>query len=216
MRIASLALLAGLIPGLALAEPQQPPQPGQPLPPAVRRLPPGVAPNCPPGDSTPACQARRETLRRTPAPARRSTPPQRRWDDITGARFVPPAIMAFLNDPRIDPLTRAFLHSVAAKPTDDWTLQELNMVMQLVPTLTEMQISTATLSEFYEFLGLDPTQLFTPQLGNWQQQSTGFDARSYIATQQAECFYLLGHGETLDPTQVTVGQAAACSDGAGQ
>ncbi len=128
-------------------------------------------------------------------------------------RFVPPRIVAFLKDRRVSPYTRAFLRSVAGKPTEDWTLGELQMVTQIVPTLTELYVPTATLSEFYEFLGLDPANLFEPQLGKWQQRSTAFDVRNYDATQQAQCFYLLGYGETLDPSSVKLKDIAACTDG---
>ena len=217
MRIFLLFALLAALPMTGMAEPQQPPLPGRPLPPVLRGVVPGDKSGCSVSVTGPECQGRR-------GPGERATPAgrqgsgsqaggrQRRWDDMTGSRFIPAKIVAFLSDRRIDASTRAFLHGVAAKPTEDWTLQELNMTLQLVPTLTEMHIATAVLSDFYDFLGLDPTQLFEPQLGDWQKRSIGFDGNSYIATQQAECFYRRGFTEALDPSQVTVRDAAACSD----
>lgn len=182
------------------------PQPGlRPGPPILLPF-----PACRPGSTDPACQARRRTLQPNLPEAAR---PEPRTSDVLGSRFIPPAIQAFLSDQRIDPTVRAFLRGVASKPTEDWTLLELQMVTQLVPTLSEMRIATRTLSAFYEFIGLDPTQLFEPRLGKWQQTSTGFDRRSYDAVQQAQCFYLLGYGETLDPSAVTLKDVAACSTG---
>ena len=217
MRFFVLFLLLVALPIAAIAEPQQPPLPGRPLPPVLRGVVPGDKTGCSAAVTGPECQGRRNTVERGPSIGRQTPDPrgggrQRRWDDIAGSRFIPPKIMGLLNDRRIDPSTRAFLHFVAAKPTEDWTLQELTMTLQLVPTLTEMHIATAVLGDFYDFLGLDPTQLFEPQLGDWQKRSIGFDGNSYIATQQAECFYLRGHTEALDPSQVTVRDAAACSD----
>jgi hypothetical protein len=217
MRPFVLFALIVALPIAAIAEPQQPPLPGQPLPPVLRGLMPGEPSGCSLQATGPECQARRNTGDRASSMTRRTPNPQysgrqRRWDDITGSRFVPPKITAFLSDRRIDPATRAFLRGVAAKPTEEWTLQELTTTLQLVPTLTEMHIAAAVLRDFYDFLGLDPSKLFEPQLGNWQKRSIGFDGNSYIATQQAECFYLRGRSENLDPSEVTVRDAAACSD----
>jgi hypothetical protein len=136
---------------------------------------------------------------------------QPRLQDVTGTRFIPPKVMALLNDRRIAPNTRFFLQGVASKPTEDWTVQEYQMTVQLVPTLTEIYISTATLSDFYDFLGLDPDSLFEPRLGNWTTRPIGFDVKNLEATQQAECFARLGYGENLDPTQVTLKAIAACT-----
>lgn len=197
--------------GSALAQDGVPRNP--PTPPQAPIVAPRVAPArppCPPGATSRVCHASRVTLRPAQPP-----PPRQlgRTDDITGSRFVPPAIQRFLADPRLAPTTRAFLRGVAAKPTEDWTLREYEMVTQLVPTLTEMAISTRTLSDFYEFLGLDPTQLFEPKLGKFQT-STGFDQRNYDAVQQAQCLYLLGYGENLDPSSVLLKDLAACAPAA--
>ena len=103
------------------------------------------------------------------------------------------------------------LRGLAAKPTEEWTQGELRTVVQLVPSLTEMAIPTRKLSDFYEFLGLDPSELFEPQLGNWQTSSVGFDQKNYDAVQQAQCLYLLGYGENIDPSSVKLKDLAACA-----
>lgn len=132
--------------------------------------------------------------------------------ELRGNRYVPPPIQAFLNLPKIDPLTRAFLWSVAVKQTEDWTLSEYQTTTQLVPVLAETAVPTRVLSDFYEFLGLDPTSLFDAQLSPTAITS-GFDAKSLQATEQAQCFYLLGYGEVLDTTKVTLKDVAACTGG---
>ena len=131
-------------------------------------------------------------------------------EEVRGSRFVPPRMQAFLNMPKIDPQTRAFLWHVAAKQTEDWTLSEYQTTTQLVPALAETAVPTRLLSEFYEFLGLDPTELFEARLGNINTTS-GFDVKNLEATEQALCFYRLGFGENLDPTQVTLKDVAACT-----
>lgn len=99
--------------------------------------------------------------------------------DVPAQRLIPPSIRRFLNDPRIEPATRAFLLGIAGKRQEDWTVRDLQEVSAVVPALTEMHIGTAVLSEFYEFMNLDPTSLFDPQLGsNWQATSTAFDPRN--------------------------------------
>lgn len=167
-------------------------------------------PRCPPGATTPGCRARQATLNPAQPVAPQPQRPLGRTDDVRGTRFVPPAIQNFLADRRLDTQTRAFLRGLSAKPTEEWTLQELQTVTQLVPTLTELAIPTRTLSDFYEFLGLDPTELFEPKLGSFRS-GTGFDRRNYDAVQQAQCFYLLGYGETIDPSAVTLKDLTACS-----
>jgi hypothetical protein len=203
---------------LALAQPlaaqpirtsNNPPNPAHTLPSVVGRG--KLAPACLPGDTSKNCAARHATIQRViPAPTTMVYKP--REYGVGEPRFVPPKIVALLHDRRIDPQTRAFLEMVAVKPTKRWTLGELAIVQQLVPTLTEMMIPTAQLSDFYAFLGLNPTQLFVPQLADWQNGTTAFDARNYDSTQQAQCLYLLGVGENPDPSSVTLGELAACSE----
>jgi hypothetical protein len=198
---------------LAAQQPQSnsnPPHPTQTLPSAVQRD--KTWQTCLPGDTSKGCMARHATIQRVvPAPTSLVIKPLEYG--VVEPRFLPPKIVAFLNDPRIDPQTRGFLEMVAVKPTKDWTLGQLNMVLQVVPTLTEMMISTAALSDFYEFLGLDPSQLFEPQLGNWQEGGSAFDMRNYDSTQQAQCLYLLGVAENPDPSSVTLDNLASCSKG---
>lgn len=142
---------------------------------------------------------------------------ERGFDDVAGGRLVPPQVEAFLRDRRIDPVTRAFLRGLAAKPADDWTLADLQLLTSVVPTLTEMRIATATLSAFYEFLGLDPGSLFDPQLGNgWQSSSTAYDPRRFgMAPPECREFRRRG-AASLDGTQVRLRELADCRQGDGR
>lgn len=218
--VIALALLAPAPAGAQLASPGTPS-----LPPSVAGATPGnIQPSlrprqglaCRPGDTRAACTIARHAVRRGASPAARTivVPPAPIVSDVQGNRLIPPKVQAFLKDPRVDPQTRTFLTYMSTKPLTDWTVQELSMVTHLVPTLTEMYIPTQTLSDFYAFLGLDPTQLFEPQLAqNWQNQSTSFDARNRDSTEQAFCLQSLGLGQNTDPTQITLGQVAACTAG---
>jgi hypothetical protein len=89
-------------------------------------------------------------------------------EEVRGARFVPSRMQAFLNMSKIDPQTRAFLWHVAAKQTEDRTLAEYQTTTQLAPALAETAVPTRLLSEFYEFLGPDPTKLFEARFGKHQ------------------------------------------------
>jgi hypothetical protein len=117
--------------------------------------------------------------------------------DLSGGRFIPKPILEILADPRIDPNIAYILWQTARKPMDDWTLNELTFVMQVAPTLAETGIPVAKLQALYQFLGLDPNDLFNPQPGqNWQSQSTAFDPRSSAnvnAISSADC--------QVDPSQ---------------
>ena len=169
--------------------------------------PPSIA--CGPGDNSAPCVARRLLTNKLKS----SIQPPRIAEDLPGKRYVPPAIIQFLWNRKIDPQTRAFLFHVSAKQTEDWTLAELQMTTQLVPILTETAVPTRVLSDFYEFLGLDPTSLFEPQLGQLAQAGTGFDARNPETTERAQCLYLLGFGENFDLTQITIRDLSACTGG---
>lgn len=137
------------------------------------------------------------------------TEPRGARGDVPAQRIIPPSIRAFLNDRRIDPVTRAFLLSIAGKRREDWTLLDLQQVTAVVPSLTEMYISTATLSEFYEFLNLDPTSLFEPQLGaSWQATSTAFDPRN---ARNRRCFYLRNQA-VRDPGSTKLDDLLNCGD----
>ena len=217
-RRAAAVLVAGLLLGWTGAHAEnQPPAPHVPtLPTAPSRQHSPIP--CPPGNTSKECAARRQTIQPMSQPNRVKLPDSLRQheDDVFNRRFVPPGIMAFLDDRRLSAYTRSFLLDMARKPVADWTLAEAQMLTSVVPTLTEMKIPTRMLSEFYEFLGLDPTQLFTPQLGtDWQNQSVQFDKQNVSAQQQTDCLQLLGVGQSVDPAQVTLGQMAACSDRGG-
>lgn len=163
--------------------------------------------SCAPGDTRPVCTARRATIQPNQPVATRLL-----HEDTQPKRFIPPKIVAFLSDPRVDPVTRAFLQRMSGKPLEDWTVAELEMVTAVVPTLTEMRIPTAVLSDFYEFLGLDPANLFNPQLGqNWQERSISQDARNLYAAERSACFSMLGIGGVPDASVLTLGQVAACN-----
>jgi hypothetical protein len=136
--------------------------------------------------------------------------PMPKVGDIAPQRLIPPSIMRFLNDRRIEPLTRSFLLGIAGKKREDWTLQDLQEVTAVVPSLTEMHISTAVLSEFYEFMGLDPASLFEPQLGaDWQATSTAFDPRN---ARNRRCANLRVQAQT-DPGAVMLNDLLNCGDG---
>jgi hypothetical protein len=129
--------------------------------------------------------------------------------DVPAQRIIPPSIRAFLNDRRIDPVTRAFLLGIAGKKREDWTFLDLQQVTAVVPSLTEMHISTQVLSEFYDFMNLDPTSLFDPQLGaSWQAASTAFDPRN---ARNRRCFYLRNQA-ARDPGSTKLDDLLNCGD----
>jgi len=129
--------------------------------------------------------------------------------DTPNRRIIPPSIARFLNDRRIDPATRSFLFAIANKPNNEWTLEDLQMVSGVVPTLAEMRIPAATLREFYEYLGLDPNRLFEPQIGgSWQVSSTLNEPRNY-ARVRAGCIDLQRTAQR-DPSSVRVEELLAC------
>ncbi|WP_043367218.1 hypothetical protein [Belnapia sp. F-4-1] len=204
---ASLALVAFLAtPAIA-----QQALPGQRGVPAV---------SCGPSNSSPACQDIRQAIPggAIPGVVERSidrpppTPlPRPDMDDVRAQRLVPPGVRQFLNDPRIDPVSRAFLTGIAGKDRDAWTMHDYQMISALIPTLTEMRISTATLSAFYEFMGLDPANLFEPQLGDgWQTSSTPFDPRTRFR-RNSRCA-MLSQAARADPTVVRVRDLLTCAD----
>jgi hypothetical protein len=106
-------------------------------------------------------------------------------------------------------VTRAFLLGIAGKNREDWTFLDLQQVTAVVPSLTEMHIGTQVLSEFYEFMNLDPSSLFDPQLGaSWQATSTAFDPRN---ARNRRCFYLRNQA-TQDPGSVKLDDLLNCGD----
>jgi hypothetical protein len=129
--------------------------------------------------------------------------------DTPNRRLIPPSITRFLNDRRIDPATRSFLFTIANKPNGEWTLADLQMVSSVVPTLTEMRIPAAALRAFYEYLGLDPNNLFEPQIGGtWQVSSTLNEPRNY-ARVRAGCIDLQRTAQR-DPSTVRIEELLAC------
>ena len=164
-----IALLAGLT-GPAVAQ-QRIPGTGVP------------AVSCGPSNNSMACQDLRQaapggSIPGLVAPRLPTSPPAfaslgQPRGDMQPKCLIPPSILRLLNDRRIDPFTRSVLLAIAGKPNEEWTLADMQMVTSVVPALTEMNIATAKLSELYEFLGLDPVNLFEPQIGStWQISST--------------------------------------------
>lgn len=145
------------------------------------------------------------------APQRPAVPgpaPRPDMDDVRASRIVPPQVRRFLADRRIDPLTRAYLTGIAGKERDGWTLADLQLLTAVVPALTELRIGTAVLSEFYEFLGLDPANLFEPQLGSgWQTGSTAFDQRNYGLRRRC---VNLSRAAQVDPASVLLRDLLEC------
>ncbi|PHK95387.1 hypothetical protein CR162_07805 [Pseudoroseomonas rhizosphaerae] len=219
-----LVLLAGAAPAAA-----QHPQalPGQPGVPAV---------SCGPGSNSPACQAFRQAapggaIPGIVAPRQPGPPPAGRPGggpaaldlaalDLAGQdlaalgdtgpqRVMPPRIQAFLRDRRIDPLTRAYLAALGGRKQEAWTVQDLETLTALVPTLTELMVPTALISELYAHLGLDPANLFEPQLGDgWQSASLAHDPRNRVR-RNGTCLRLSALGRS-DPSQVRVQELLSC------
>jgi hypothetical protein len=176
--------------------------------------------SCGPSNSSPACEALRQALPGGSLPGlitpRLTTPPppvalpRPDMDDVRARRLVPPSIVRMLNDRRVDPNTRAYLIGMAGKPNDEWTLADLQTLSILVPTLTEVNITEAALKDFYQFLGLDPTDLFNPQIGgNWQVSSTLGDRRNFAKVSFA-CIDLQRTAQR-DPSTVKVEDLLACN-----
>lgn len=98
---------------------------------------------------------------------------------------------------------------LAGKRQEDWTFADYQRVIVVVPSLTELLIPTRVLSEFYEFINLDPTSLFDPQLGaSWQATSTAFDPRNL---RNRRCFYLRNLAQS-DPELVKLTDLLNCGD----
>jgi len=124
--------------------------------------------------------------------------------DVYGSRLIPPDIQKIMSDPRIDPVTAYMLRQAARKPIGDWTMQQASEITQTIPTLIESGINLAKLQALYKFLGLDPNNLFEPQLSpNWQQTSTTYSAPNYAASSSTDC--------QADPSMMTVSEFMMCS-----
>ena len=124
--------------------------------------------------------------------------------DVYGSRAIPPEIKQIMSDKRIDPITAYLLQQAARKPIGDWTMQQAAEITQILPTLVESGISVIDLEVLYKFLGLDPSNLYEPQLGaDWQKSSTTFSAPNYASASSADC--------QADSSMMTVSQFVACS-----
>ncbi|MXP65096.1 hypothetical protein E0493_17250 [Roseomonas sp. M0104] len=205
-----LALALGPVISVPAFAQRQPTLPGQPGVPAV---------TCGPSNNSPACQSLRQAVPGGSIPGvvapRLAEPPAFRWPqpeplgDMAPQRLIPPRIQAFLRDPRIDPLTRAYLLSLGGRKRERWSVQDLQTLSALIPTLTELMVPTALISELYEFLGLDPASLFEPQLGEgWQAASTAQDPRRRF--RRAERCLRLTEQAQADPSQVLVEDLLNC------
>jgi hypothetical protein len=129
--------------------------------------------------------------------------------DQYGGRAIPPQILKILADPRIDPITAYLVWQAARKPLDDWTLTQLQDITATLPTLAETGMPISDIQALYQFLGLDPGDIFNPQLGqDWQTGSTRFDPNSagaVAAISSADC--------QADPGQMTVATYRSCNAG---
>lgn len=181
-----LALLAA---GAARAQPPAGPQPAVTAavkPPIVRRTTPGQATGTAPQNAGQAAEQRAA------------------MGDLSGGRQIPALVLRILADPRIDPTTAYILWQAARRPLDEWTIGELTQIMQITPTLVETGMNPAALRVLYEFLGLDPNDLFNTQLGqDWQGRSTAFNpGLNQAAISAAEC--------QVPMEDMTVGTFKAC------
>lgn len=132
--------------------------------------------------------------------------------DILGARPIPPPVLAVLTDPHIDPVTAYLLRQAARQPIERWTMQLLFQITSLVPTLAETGIAVPRLQALYKFLGLDPSNLFRPRLGqDWQTRSSSFDPRNGAAFASPTCAAAISTGSNGDISLMTVGEFAACT-----
>lgn len=184
-----LFLLGLLAAGPALAQPQQAgcAQPGACAQPANPRD---------------AARAPRQAAARPPAPSA---------SDITGGRFVPPAVVQALSTPRVDPDTRALILALAARPFDSWSVADLTAITAIAPVLVEVGVPERALRELYEALGMDPGNLFDPQLGNaWQAPQNEFDPRNN-RRRQGVCPQL-STAVRLDPASVRVQDLILCAE----
>ena len=79
----------------------------------------------------------------------------------------------------------------------------------MVPTLAVTGMPMPQIQALYQFLGLDPSDVFNPQLGqDWQNRSTRFDKSSdaaVAAISSADC--------QTDPGQMTVAMLQSCVSG---
>ncbi|MCI0753510.1 hypothetical protein [Teichococcus vastitatis] len=181
---------------------------------------PGVpAATCGPSNNSPACQALRQAAPggsipgvvapRQPGLAQMAALPRPSLGDRAPQRIVPPRIQALLRDRRVDPLTRVYLLDLAGRKQEEWSVQDVQTLSTIIPVLTELNLRMGLIEELYTFLGLDPNNLFEPQLGNgWQSASTALDARRRVGRDE-RCLKLSAEAR-FDPAQVMMRELVNC------
>ena len=159
------------------------------------------APGCVPSRATPGCPPAAAADR--PARAQMLTAN----GDQTGGRVIPPNIQAILADRRIEPITAYLVAQAARRPMEEWTVRQLEDITATMPSLVEPGMPIGQIQALYEFLGLDPEDVFNPRLGpDWQARASRFQADSAAAVAaiaSADC--------QVDPSQMTVATMDACS-----
>lgn len=129
--------------------------------------------------------------------------------DLFGGRPIPPNILKILADPRIEPVTAYIVWQAARRPIEEWTVRQLQDIMAIVPTLVETGMPMPQIQALYQYLGLDPSDVFNPNLGqDWQDQSTRFDktgSAAVAAISSSDC--------QTDSGQMTVATFQSCVSG---
>ena len=142
-------------------------------------------------------------------PAQARVLQQAAMGDQFGGRAIPPDILKILADPRIEPITAYIVWQAARKPLEEWTVQQLQDITAVLPTLAETGMPMPQIQALYKFLELDPDDVFHPQFGqDWQTRSTRFDPSSgaaVAAISSADC--------QADPGQMTVATLQSCQSG---
>jgi hypothetical protein len=144
-----------------------------------------------------------------PNQARQQAVQQAAMGDLFGGRSIPPDILKVLGDPRIDPVTAYMVWQAVRRPLEEWTMRQLQEITTVLPTLAETGMPMAQVQALYKFIGLDPGDVFHPQLGqDWQDRSTQYDKSSSAAVaaiSSADC-----QGDT---SQMTVATFQSCMTG---
>lgn len=144
-----------------------------------------------------------------PPSAQQRAAQQAAMGDVFGGRTIPPNILKILADRRIEPVVAYMVWQAARKPIEEWTLRQLQEITATIPTLAETGMPMARIQELYQYLGLDPGDVFNPRLGqDWQDRSTRFDRSSdaaVAAISSADC--------QTDPGQMTVAMFQSCQSG---
>ncbi len=151
----------------------------------------------------------RPAAARPPNPAQQLALQRAAMGDLFGGRTIPPNILKILADPRIEPVIAYIVWQAARRPMEEWTLRQLQEITTMLPTLAETGMPMAEIQALYKFLGLNPGDVFHPQLARgWQNRSTAFDkssAAAVAAISSADC--------QTDPGQMTVAMFQSCQSG---